>query len=487
MFWKGLWGYLPANILQGLIGFATLITFTRLLTPEDYGRYALAFGVSSLAQTLCFTWIEAAMARFYPAESRDNPEAPALYGTLYRLFFVVALAFCLVCALGLWLWPAPDTHTQALKLAIGCGLGAVVFRSLIKMVQEQRRSEGRVASASALDMVQTVAGFALATLLVWSGLGGGAPLLAAGIVALACLPFVAREDWGRAAKGAFDRTRASQYAHYGLPVSASLILTLALYTVDRFLIAGFLSEADAGAYHAGYSLASRILDVLFIWFGAAGAPAMVHALESGGPEALKTQAREQFRVMALVLFPAVGGLIAVEAPLAELMIGEGLRAQALSVTALISLGALLSGFNTYYFLQAFTLSKATRLLTLAMAIPAIANVGLNLWLIPVWGLKGAGIATCLSFAIGLIGSLALSRRALIMPVPWRDLALTAAATFVMMAAVSLIPAFGGVIELLLKGTAGVIVYAALALILDLNHVRQHSQRFLKRFGVGKAA
>ena len=71
MFFKGLWGYLPANILQGIIGFATLMVFTRVLTPEAYGQYALAFGLSSLVYTLVFTWMEAAMARFYIAESRD--------------------------------------------------------------------------------------------------------------------------------------------------------------------------------------------------------------------------------------------------------------------------------------------------------------------------------------------------------------------------------------------------------------------------------
>ncbi|ESQ76923.1 lipopolysaccharide biosynthesis protein [Asticcacaulis sp. YBE204] len=486
MFWKGLWGYLPANVLQGLIGFATLITFTRILSPEDFGRYALAFGISSLAQTLCFTWIEAAMARFYPAEARENAEAPELYGTLYRLFVVVTLAFAAIVGMGLWLWPIPDAHGQSLKLAVGCGLGVVVFRSLIKMVQEQRRSEGRVGAASFFDMIQTAGGFGFGALLAWGGLGGGSPLLGAGIIAALTLPFVVREDWGRAIKGRFDPVRAKQYAHYGLPLSASLILTLALYTADRFLIAGFLGEAEAGAYHAGYSLASRILDVLFIWFGAAGGPALVHALESGGLPALKDSAREQFRTMALVLFPAVGGLIVVADPLSQLLIGEALRVQALSVTALISVGALFSGFNTYYFLQAFTLSKQTKLLTVAMIVPAVANIGLNVALIPLYGLWGAGMATALSFAIGLIGSWILGRKAIALPVPWVDLLKTAAATGLMMVAVRLIPAFGGIIELIIKGAVGVVVYAGLALTLNLSGVRHHGQRLLKRFG-GKVA
>lgn len=47
MFWRGVWGYLPANIIQGIVGFLTIVLFTRLLTPDDFGRYALAYSVFS--------------------------------------------------------------------------------------------------------------------------------------------------------------------------------------------------------------------------------------------------------------------------------------------------------------------------------------------------------------------------------------------------------------------------------------------------------
>ena len=45
MFWKGVWGYLPANIVQGVVGFLAIYLFTRLLGPAEFGRYALAFSV----------------------------------------------------------------------------------------------------------------------------------------------------------------------------------------------------------------------------------------------------------------------------------------------------------------------------------------------------------------------------------------------------------------------------------------------------------
>ena len=61
MFWRGVLGYLPVNIVQGVVGLLTIVAFTRLLTPEQYGAYAMAFSVVALVHTLLFTWLEAAM------------------------------------------------------------------------------------------------------------------------------------------------------------------------------------------------------------------------------------------------------------------------------------------------------------------------------------------------------------------------------------------------------------------------------------------
>ena len=99
------------------------------------------------------------------------------------------------------------------------------------------------------------------------------------------------------------------------------MLALVLATTDRFVLAAFTDEATVGAYHAGYSLSNRTLDVLFIWLGMAGAPAAVAAFERGGLEALRRTASEQASLMALLALPAAAGLALVSRPLAEVMIG----------------------------------------------------------------------------------------------------------------------------------------------------------------------
>ena len=67
MFWRGVIGYLPVNVVQGVTGLLGLVVFTRLLPPAEYGVYALSFSVMSLVYTLSFTWLEAAMAIFRSA------------------------------------------------------------------------------------------------------------------------------------------------------------------------------------------------------------------------------------------------------------------------------------------------------------------------------------------------------------------------------------------------------------------------------------
>ncbi|MBX4159152.1 lipopolysaccharide biosynthesis protein, partial [Lactiplantibacillus plantarum] len=112
--------------------------------------------------------------------------------------------------------------------------------------------------------------------------------------------------------------------------------------------------------------------VIFIWLGAAGAPAMVMALERGGREALRRTALEQGSTLILIGLPAAVGLSLVARPMAELMIGRELRDAAALVTPWIAASSFLSGMIAYYFGFGFTLGRRTGLLLVTMAIPALS-------------------------------------------------------------------------------------------------------------------
>jgi len=179
---RGLLGYLPVNIVQALAGFGSIVIFTRLLSPSDYGAYALAFSVTSLVYLACLTWIEAAMARFYVAEKTDAGRAD-LQATLYRTFGVMMFAAPVICGVIVTFLPI----SIELKLAIAAGLVSVVFRSLLKLAQERRRAAGEVRGFAVYDIVQTGAGFLIGTALAFAGIGAASPLACAGAASAICL------------------------------------------------------------------------------------------------------------------------------------------------------------------------------------------------------------------------------------------------------------------------------------------------------------
>jgi O-antigen/teichoic acid export membrane protein len=481
MFWRGVIGYLPANIVQGLVGFGSLWVFTRLLSAESYGLYAVAFAVVSLVHTLLFTWTEAAMARFQVAEGDRGSEADHA-ATLYRLAAWLSGGLMIVGVIAVL---ALREHPE-MALAIGVGLAAAAPRCVMRLVQERARADGHVRTFVLLDVGASLVGLAAGALLAEAGLGGAAPLAGAGVASLLCSLLTWRSERRRRVGGRFDAQRARRYAAYGLPVSVSLMLSIGLFSVDRMMIASLLSPADAGAYHAGYSVASRTLDVLFIWLGAASGPALVAALERGGAEGLRRAALPQAELMLLIALPATVGIMLVSMPLAQVMVGPELRVAAAQVTPGIAVAALISGFSTYYVQTSFTLFKRTQMLLITMSVPLAANVALNVVLIPRLGLMGAVWATAVSFALGALTAWALSGRTGRLPLPWATAVRCALACAAMAVAVRALPASGGLFELLLKAGVGGAVYVGCVLALDAGRCRSLAMSAVRRFGPAPA-
>ena len=469
LFRKGLVGYLGAQIVQGLTGFASLYVFTRWLTPQGYGQYALAFATATLAHTLCFSWSEAAMARFWNQASDDGHEARSrLIATLVRASLGLCILYAVVLGLGLSLWPEHGNY----PLVLGCALVSPLFRTLLKLFQEQKRAAGQVGMAAGTEIILQISSLALSLVFIRLGLGAMAPFLAASLCSLCLLGLLARPLFIEALKTRLDRQILNQALAYGLPIGLSLLLTTVLFTTDRFVIAALLGEAKVGAYHAAVSLASRSIDVLFIALGTASAPALIRALEHQSGEGFEAEARGQFEVMLGLCLPAALGLILTAQPLCELMVGEALRSETAQLVPVIVLGALAAGLSGYYFNQAFILTKKTAWLSLAMGLPLGLNLIASLILTPKFGALGAAYAASGSLWFGLGLSLILTRRVLVMPIPFKPLVMILGLTALMTLCVQFVPASGGLTELILKAVIGILVYGLGALILDIAHLRQ---------------
>ena len=475
MIWRRLSGYFPASLAGGLASVGAVYALTRLLSPADYGFYALALTTMGIIYTLSVTWAEASAYRFAGA-ALPRGELPNHIRTVLAL-----LACSAAIGIALMTGAVLIASDPALRLALAVAMTTMALAPLVNAAQEMNRALDRVSRYSTLRMIQDLGAFALGACLAWqTGLGPAAPFAGLASV-LALLAFIeGRRLWRESRGGRFEPARVRPYLAYGVPVASALALNIALDAGDRFLIALFLGPEAVGIYAAGYGLADKSVGLLCIWAGAAGGPMMMAAWEREGAHGVREASAHAARTLMLIAAPAAAGLALVAQPLSEVMIGEAMRAQAAAIMPWIALSGLINGFVLHYVSEGFQLSKRTALRAGLMVIPVIANIALNAILLPRIGLMGAVYSTVACYTLALVLLALASRRLVPLAWPWADFLKVAGACAAMAITVRLLPAPGGLPELLLKAGMGAVVYVLAALIFDAAGARSALQQFASR-------
>ena len=475
---KHLFGYMPVNLVNGLVGFGSVFIFTRLLGGEAYGHYALALSTLHLIHTLTLTWCEAAGYRF-TAQAEAEGKTTDHFSLSLRLAGVSLVPSLLVLAI-VWflLRGIPD-----LQGAVAWLLVLLPASVICNLALESHKASQRVTRYSAVEVGRTLSGFVLGVgLALMGGFGASAPLIGMAVAFAIAAISEGLWLWSQSRGGRPTTASAKRYLAYGAPVAGALVLDLLLSASDRFLIAYFINAEAVGAYAAGYGVADKTILMLCAWAAMAGAPLVLSAFEKDGKSAAEVAAIGLARTIILVALPAAIGIMLTARPLAEVMIGEDLRTQAIDIIPWIAAAGFLNGLLIHYFSEAFQLAKKTGERALIMLIPTITNIGLNIVLLPQLGLMGAVYATVGCYALAVVLLAGFGRRHIRLPIPLVDLVKVLVACLAMAGAVSLVPDWGGFIELVLKAGVGAVVYAAVVVSLDAADARQYARDFAGKVG-----
>lgn len=63
--------YMPAKVLEGIIGVVAISVYSRLLSPDEYGKYGLINPLILITFTLISGWVYHSAYRFSNDESFD--------------------------------------------------------------------------------------------------------------------------------------------------------------------------------------------------------------------------------------------------------------------------------------------------------------------------------------------------------------------------------------------------------------------------------
>jgi O-antigen/teichoic acid export membrane protein len=466
-------GYLLARILPAAVSFASLVLYTRLLSPADYGIYVLVIAGVSLVKALMFSWLDMALLRIMPAH-KERPEA--LLGTVLAIYLLLVVASGIAGVAAAALWPDP---VIAKLIAFGVPLlWAHAWFELNLTLAQAKLMPGRYGLMMCARALVTL-GLG-ATLILW-GAGAYAPLI--GFCAGSMLGGVAIAAWDwRGIRPRIDGPLSRQLAHYGVPLTGTIALAFVLDAADRFMISAMIGEEAVGPYAAAYDLTAQSLTMLMMIVNLAAYPLAVRAYEEGGMAKADDQIRQNGAMLMAVALPATTGIVILAGSIAGVFLGPAFRDTGAQILPWIAVAMLLAGMREYFFDLAFQLKRRTGLLIWSPAVAAVCNILLNLWWIPKYGVVGAAWATLTSYLIALLVCIVIGRQLLPIRPDWSQLARIAAATSAMGGVLLLLPQVGGVIGMIEEIAAGAAVYAAGAVLLDVMGARTY---LLRRLGIAR--
>lgn len=461
-FVKDLLKYLPAQIVPALMGLITIPIVTRLFPPEDYGNYVLVMATVSILSTLATGWLDNSIIRFYPAYELKG-ELSYFYNTVLGTS-LVSIAAIFVLFLGI-LFFTQEHITGSLRSLMGLGVVVFVITSFFQVLQTFLRAKRQVHWYTYFAVWHSVArlGLGVALVVVWH-MGVESLLWGSIIAVLTVMPWLWKLSIGKdiSVKRGISLSAASEMARYGLPLVVAFLASWILSLSDRYILGLFRGSQEVGIYSASYGIAEQSIFMLSSLFVFASGPISMHVWEKQGVEASQIFLTKLTRYYLLIGFPAAMGLSVLARPIIDVMAAPeyylGYR-----IVPLVAFGAFLMGLLGRYSTPLMWRRKTT-LTAVCTGGSCILNVGLNFLLIPTYGYMAAAVTTFISYAVGLLLGILVSRRFFVWKFPFKALGKATCASVIM--GIAVYPLGNGLtpsalVNLLIAVPVGVVIYFAL--------------------------
>ncbi len=441
----------------------SIAVLTRLATPADYGIYALVLSAAQTGYATLLQWLRLALNRFLPTYA----DRESFFFTQIAAGYLSVVAAVVVIGIVLEL----TTSDADIRFALVMGVPLFIAMGFAEVGLSLMQSQLRAGFYSLLSILRAVVSAVTGIALLMLGYGASGLVIGTMAGYAVCGMPVLWVHRSKIRLKEADRATVVRLARYGMPFALTSALVSVIALADRYIIAALLGTEAAGLYAAPYDLANRSLQVMMLAISLAGTPLIFRAYESGSMEDARPVLNRQFQLLAGTGIPVALALSLLSPAVSKLLLGPQFQASGAELMPWIVMATLIQGFETFYFSYAFALTQRALGLAGVLGVAAAFNIALNFGLIPIFGLPGAAAATLASACVAALGSAWLGRRHITLPIPWGDLGRIAAACVPL---VALLWPFRNLAEPLvgfIAGCAGMAIYAAAAVMLDVGGVR----------------
>lgn len=381
--------------------FLLMPLYTRVLTKADYGTVDLLVQTGNLLLPLISMGIVNAVLRFGLDSTYRKSD---VFSTGLKTI-LIGFLILLCCSPLLGKIEFFTGYTMLICVF-------VLMSSLRSLCSQFTRAKGYirlVAFDGILSTAMTI--FFNVLYLVWLKLGISGYILAmvtADFLSACFLFFSARLHRYLKWKGISWETALSMLK-YSIPLIPTTMLWWVTNVSDRYLVSWMIGTEANGLYTVSYKIPTVVILVSSIFMEAWQISAVT---EGEGRKAFFTKV---FGAFQSVIFSAAAGLILFARPITQILVSEAFYPSWQYIPFLVmstTYSCLVTFMGSIYMVE--KKSVMSMLTTLA---GAAANVGLNLWWIPIYGVNGAAFATFVSYLLVFILRALNARRYI--PMQWR--------------------------------------------------------------------
>ena len=454
--------YLVVKSGAGAVGLVSILVYTRLMRPDEYGIYAMLLSGLGICYAVFFQWLSQGLGRFY------SNEQACISGLMSTVIcgFVLAIIFSTV------LW-------SVAMLCIANSSWKTWFLYLPPLVFSFAWYELnlRIANASMRPKLYGYISFSKASfglmlgavLYMYLGLHG---VLLGLILSATITPiFWMRASWQVFDTRSIDKTIVKKFLGYGIPLALTATLTLVVDVSDRFIIATLLDAQQAGLYSASYDLVVQTMGFVVAALYMATFPLLIRDIETGNAETIKVSLRQYGTLLFVISVPLLTIFAALPSNISLTIFGLPFRMSATQLTPIIALGVFVGGFKIHFFDVVFQLGQKTSQQMWPALLTAIVNVVLNVLWIPEHGTAGAAYATLAAFALGCLASAVMARRIIPVTLPSADFLKILFSGVCMYVFLLSVEFFEGLLALTIQILSSMLLYSVLILTLNVAGVR----------------
>jgi O-antigen/teichoic acid export membrane protein len=417
--------YSVASLFTVIAGLVTFPLLTRVFSVGDYGIMNLVAATLTVSVALGKVGVQHSILR-YESEIRAGKgryTMPQLYSTTQLGMLATAVLVMTVVLVGARVVPISWLGDPRVR-----GLFSIASFLIIVQVSESGfinflRAEQQTTLLMKYQVAKKYLGLGLILFAVLVLSGTLASFYTASLVseavAVGVLAVILFRTGTRPlpAVAQFSPPLYRELLGFGIPMMIGYELSGIILAVgDRYVIAGMLGETPLGLYGAAYNLCQYVQAVLITSVGQAIMPIYMRMYDEKGPEETSAFITRSLRTYFLLAAPVVAGFSSVGPELLPALASEKYAAAA-TILPWVVTGMVVDGTNAMLGAGLF-IHRKTRVIMAIVMSGAAFNIGLNLLLVPRIGIRGAAIATLVSYSGTALSLRIAGRRFLSVSLPW---------------------------------------------------------------------